>query len=105
MSERMDETRLKLWIGFWKLFLGTFVIGVVTAIINYQIQSREVDLKDREIILKDKQAEFREMERYAIIEKFKNHITFYALVSGIGGAICFWNVSLSIQLILILNIL
>ena len=48
-----------------------------------------------------KVSEFREMERYAIIEKFKNHITFYALVSGIGGAICFWNVSLAIQLSLI----
>lgn len=48
-----------------------------------------------------KVSEFREMERYAIIEKFKNHITFYALVSGIGGAICFWNVSFAIQLSLI----
>lgn len=48
-----------------------------------------------------KVSEFREMERYAIIEKFKNHITFYALVSGIGGAISFWNVSLGIQLSLI----
>jgi 4-hydroxybenzoate polyprenyltransferase len=49
-----------------------------------------------------KVSEFREMERYAIIEKFKNHITFYAVISGIGGAICFWNVSLAIQLSLII---
>ena len=48
-----------------------------------------------------KVSEFREMERYAVIEKFKNHITFYALVSGIGVAICFWKVPLSIQLSLI----
>jgi 4-hydroxybenzoate polyprenyltransferase len=49
-----------------------------------------------------KVSEFREMERYAVIEKFKHHITFYALVAGIGGAISFWNVPLSIQLSLII---
>ncbi|MFK8008719.1 MAG: hypothetical protein AB8H03_20335 [Saprospiraceae bacterium] len=49
-----------------------------------------------------KVSEFREIERYAVIEKFKHHISFYALVAGIGGAICFWNVPLSIQLSLII---
>ncbi len=49
-----------------------------------------------------KVSEFREMERYAIIEKFKNHISFYALVSGIGGAICFWNVPFAVQSSLII---
>ncbi|MFK7771480.1 MAG: hypothetical protein AB8F94_05040 [Saprospiraceae bacterium] len=49
-----------------------------------------------------KVSEFREMERYAVIEKFKHHISFYALVAGIGGAICFWNISLPIQLSLII---
>jgi len=49
-----------------------------------------------------KASEFREIERYAVIEKFKHHISFYALVAGIGGAISFWNVPLMIQLSLII---
>lgn len=46
--------------------------------------------------------EFLELERYAVISKFKHHITFYALVAGIGGAICFWMVSFSIKLSLVI---
>lgn len=49
-----------------------------------------------------KVGEFREMERYAVIEKFKHHISFYALIAGIGGGVCFWNVSLPIQMSLII---
>ena len=59
----MDDKKLELWLNFWKFLLGTFLIGVLTAVVNWQIQSREIDLKDREIILKDKEAEFREMQR------------------------------------------
>ncbi len=46
--------------------------------------------------------EFLELERYAVIEKFKHHISFYALIAGIGGAICFWNISTAIKLSLII---
>jgi len=49
-----------------------------------------------------KVSEFREMERYAVIEKFKHHISFYALVAGVGSAICFWNISMPIKLSLII---
>lgn len=49
-----------------------------------------------------KVAEFRNMERYAIIEKFRHHISFYALISGIGVAICFFKLALTIQLSLII---
>ena len=28
--------------------------------------------------------EFLELERYAVIEKFKHHISFYALIAGLG---------------------
>jgi len=49
-----------------------------------------------------KVSEFRENERYAVIKKFKHHISFYALVAGFGCAICFWNVSYSIKLSLII---
>ena len=54
------------------------------------------------IISISKVDKFSEMERYAVIQKFKNHISFYALVAGVGGAICFWNVSFPIQLSLII---
>lgn len=46
--------------------------------------------------------EFLEMERYAVISKFRHHIIIYAILAGIGGAICFWYVSLPIQLSLII---
>lgn len=59
----MNEKKLELWLGFGKFFLGTFIIGLVTVVINYNIQSREVDLKDRELALRDKDSEFQEMER------------------------------------------
>lgn len=49
-----------------------------------------------------KVSEFRNMERYAIIEKFKHHISFYALLSGIGVAVCFLKLSFTIQLSLII---
>lgn len=52
----MDEKKLELWLNFWKIFLGTFIIGLVSAVISWQIQTREIELKDKE-------AEFREMER------------------------------------------
>ena len=46
--------------------------------------------------------EFLDMERYAVIAKFKHHITFYAILAGLGGAISFWKVGLPIQLSLII---
>ncbi len=52
----MNEKKLELWLSLLKFVLGTFTIGIITAVINWQIQTREIDLKDKE-------AEFREMER------------------------------------------
>ncbi len=46
--------------------------------------------------------DFLEVERYAVIAKFKHHITIYAILAAIGGAISFWFVPLSIQLSLII---
>ncbi|HFC01219.1 MAG TPA: hypothetical protein ENJ53_10485 [Phaeodactylibacter sp.] len=54
------------------------------------------------IISLSKVDEFSEMERYSVIQKFKNHISFYALAAGVGGAICFWNISRQVQLSLII---
>jgi len=44
--------------------------------------------------------EFLDLERFAVIAKFKNHIIFYAFLAGIGGLICFWKISLQIKLAL-----
>lgn len=44
--------------------------------------------------------EFLDLERYAVISKFKNHITFYAVLAAIGGAWCFWNISFYLKIAL-----
>ena len=44
--------------------------------------------------------EFLELERYAVISKFKHHITFYAILAGLGGAWCFWNISFDLKIAL-----
>jgi len=44
----MTEERLKLWLGFAKFILGTFVLGLVTTLINSAIQEREIELKEQE---------------------------------------------------------
>jgi len=40
--------RLELWLGFWKFVLASFVLALITAILNYQIQSRTVAIKAKE---------------------------------------------------------
>ncbi len=42
----MADDKFKHWMGFVKFFLGTFVIGIITVIVNHQIQSRELELKE-----------------------------------------------------------
>ena len=44
--------------------------------------------------------EFLDLERYAVISKFKHHITVYAILAAIGGAWCFWNIGMNIKLAL-----
>lgn len=44
----MDNERLTIWLGFAKFLLGTFVLGLVTAFINSEIQNREIELKEIE---------------------------------------------------------
>jgi hypothetical protein len=40
--------RLQLWLGFWKFFLGTFAIGLITLLVNHQIQQRELEMKEQD---------------------------------------------------------
>lgn len=44
----MDNERLTIWLGFAKFLLGTFLLGLVTAFINNEIQNREIELKEIE---------------------------------------------------------
>src|SRR5438067_1975940 len=40
--------RLDLWLGFWKFVLGSFVLALLTSVLNYQIQWRTVTIKAKE---------------------------------------------------------
>lgn len=40
--------RLDLWLNFAKFVLGTVVVGIVTAILNHQIQNKTLQIKEKE---------------------------------------------------------
>jgi len=40
-----DFERLQIWLGFIKFILGTVVLGLITTLINYHIQQKEIELK------------------------------------------------------------
>ncbi|MCS0218832.1 hypothetical protein [Vibrio alginolyticus] len=42
----MEIERLKIWLGFAKFFLGTFAIGVIATLINWQIQNRTLEQEE-----------------------------------------------------------
>lgn len=48
----MDIEKLKEWLGFWKFFLGTFILGLATFLVNKDIQNREIEIKEQEQIAK-----------------------------------------------------
>ena len=48
----MDIDKLKEWLGFWKFFLGTFILGLATFLVNRDIQNREVEIKEQDQIAK-----------------------------------------------------
>ena len=74
----------------WSPYLG--LVGFSTLMI-YAIH-RYIGLKKVRI--------FTDTGRYSVIEKFKKHILFYAIIGGIGAAICFFYLSIKMQLALIL---
>lgn len=43
---KIKDERLKIWIDLCKFILGTFVIGVMGALINWQIQNKEIERKE-----------------------------------------------------------
>ena len=44
----MTEERFKAWLTFTQFLLGTVVVGIVSTIINHQIQTREIEIKEQE---------------------------------------------------------
>ncbi len=48
----MDIDKLKEWLGFWKFFLGTFILGCATFLVNQDIQNREIEIKEQDQIAK-----------------------------------------------------
>ncbi len=44
----MTEERFKTWLTFTQFVLGTVVVGIVSTIINHQIQTREIEIKEQE---------------------------------------------------------
>lgn len=48
----LDIEKLKEWLGFWKFFLGTFILGLATFLVNRDIQNREIEIKEQEQIAK-----------------------------------------------------
>ncbi|MCP3873036.1 MAG: hypothetical protein GY699_07770 [Desulfobacteraceae bacterium] len=42
MENNQEKDNLSLWLGFWKFVLGTVALGIITAVLNHQIQSRQL---------------------------------------------------------------
>lgn len=41
----MDIEKQKQWLGFFKFLVGTVVLGLVSTLISYQMQRKEIELK------------------------------------------------------------
>jgi hypothetical protein len=77
--------RLKIWLGYWKFIFGTFVIGLVTTLVNWQIQTAEIE---RDGKIKDKELELTETTQEN--ENLKNYIQ-YALTKDLETRRAFAN--------------
>ncbi len=45
-----ENERFQIWINFAQFFIGTFILGVVTLLVNNKIQEREIEIKEQEQI-------------------------------------------------------
>lgn len=39
----MENEKLKIWLGFWKFILGTVALGIISAILNWQYQNKQLE--------------------------------------------------------------
>lgn len=44
----LTDDRLKIWLGFARFILGAFALGLVTTLINCEIQERDIELKEQD---------------------------------------------------------
>jgi len=44
----MDDKRFELWMKLGQFVIGTVVLGIATAAVNWQIQTRQVEIKELE---------------------------------------------------------
>lgn len=44
----MDEKRFELWLRLGQFLIGTVVLGLATAVVNWQIQTRQVEIQEIE---------------------------------------------------------
>lgn len=65
---RIDNHRLRLWLGFWKFFMGTVLLGLVGHFANTAIRDRELTLEEQKHI-----AQFIE---YALDKSTANRVLF-----------------------------
>jgi len=43
----IEDSRLTIWLNFIKFLLGTFAIGIVTILVNLEIQERKISLEEQ----------------------------------------------------------
>jgi len=67
-SSDMSNERLVIWLNFWKFAVGTVAVGVITSVINWQIQIYQLQL-DRQKREQDYVAQFLEQAMDENLEK------------------------------------
>lgn len=68
IGRTISDERFRILIGYWKFVFGTFIIGFVTSIINWQIQWAQIEkdstLKNKEIELAETVQENANLSNY-----------------------------------------
>ena len=102
---------LVLYSNFWIAICAAAMVVQTQFVLTQQIQINALTglvffstlflYAIHRIIGISKVKDFLEMERFAVISKFKNHITIYAVLAAIGGLYTFWQLENVLKLFLI----
>jgi len=97
----MEDQRLKIWLGFTKFLLGTFALGLVSILINYGIQGRQIKINEQirnsQIRLKETAQENENLSKYIDLAldkdltKRRDFAKYFASVSKTEDAKLRWN--------------
>ena len=88
-EKHLDMERLKSWHGLWKVLLGTAIVGILTGVLNWQIQSQELLLKrqshqnELELKLQDQQIQ-KELQQMAQDIELIHRLIESALAEEVG---------------------